>query len=67
LVGARTLRREREMGSVAAGKLANLVVLDRNPLESLANMRSVVLTVKRGRDYPRADYRPIGPEEMKDD
>jgi imidazolonepropionase-like amidohydrolase len=67
LVGARTLRQEREMGSVAAGKLANLVVLDRNPLESLANMRSVVLTVKRGRAYPRADYRPIGPEEMKDD
>lgn len=67
LVGARTVRQERQMGSVAAGKLANLVVLDKNPLTSLANMRSVVLTVKRGREYPRSDYRPIGPEEMKDD
>jgi imidazolonepropionase-like amidohydrolase len=57
LTGARTMRLEREMGSVAPGKLANLVVLARNPLDSLGNLRSVVLTVKRGREYPRGDYR----------
>lgn len=67
LIGARTIRQEREMGSVTPGKLANLVVLDKDPLGSLANLRSVVLTVKRGKQYRRSDYRPIGPEEMKDD
>ena len=67
LTGARTLRQDRETGSIAVGKRADLVVLERNPLESLANMRSVILTVKDGREYRRADYRPIAPEEMKDD
>ncbi|MBV9930301.1 MAG: amidohydrolase family protein [Alphaproteobacteria bacterium] len=56
LIGARTMRLEREMGSIAPGKLANLVVLARNPLDDLANLRSVVLTVKRGRDYPRGEF-----------
>jgi imidazolonepropionase-like amidohydrolase len=67
LTGARTMGEEREMGSVAPGKLADLVVLARDPLASLANVRSVVLTVKRGREYRRADYRPIAAGEMKDD
>jgi imidazolonepropionase-like amidohydrolase len=67
LTGARTLRQDRETGSIAVGKRADLVVLEKNPLESLANMRSVTLTVKDGREYRRADYRPIAPEEMKDD
>jgi imidazolonepropionase-like amidohydrolase len=58
LNGARTMRLESEMGSLARGKLANLVVLARDPLASLANLRSVVLTVKRGREYSRSDYRP---------
>jgi imidazolonepropionase-like amidohydrolase len=61
LTGARTMRREREMGSVAAGKLANLVVLARNPLDGLANLRSTLLTVKRGREYPRADFEGTTP------
>jgi imidazolonepropionase-like amidohydrolase len=67
LTGARAAGRERDMGSVAPGKLANFVVLARDPTQSLANLRSVVLTVKRGRDYPRSDYRPIAPGEMNDD
>ncbi|MEA3061404.1 MAG: hypothetical protein QOJ94_1185 [Sphingomonadales bacterium] len=67
LTGARAAGRERDMGSVASGKLANLVVLARDPAESLANLRSVVMIVKRGREYRRSDYRPIAPGEMNDD
>jgi hypothetical protein len=37
-----------------------MVVLSANPLEDVRNMRSVVMTVKRGRPYLRADYRPAG-------
>jgi imidazolonepropionase-like amidohydrolase len=58
LTGARAMGQERERGSVAAGKLADLVVLERSPLDGIANVRSVVLTVKNGREYPRGDYRP---------
>jgi imidazolonepropionase-like amidohydrolase len=41
---------------VAAGKLANLVIVARNPLDDITALREVVLTVKRGRAYPRSDY-----------
>jgi imidazolonepropionase-like amidohydrolase len=58
MIGAKAMGAEDEMGIVARGKLANFVVLSANPLDDLRNMRSIVLTVKRGRVYPRADYRP---------
>src|SRR3546814_6933096 len=67
LIGAMTIGKAGEMGTVEAGKLANLVVLERNPLDDLGNLRSVVFTVKRGRRFDRADYRPISPEEIPDD
>jgi len=67
LTGARAAGQERDMGSVAPGKLANLVVLAQDPTAGLANLRSVVMTVKRGREYRRSDYKPIAPGEMKDD
>jgi imidazolonepropionase-like amidohydrolase len=46
------------MGTITPGKLANMVVLSANPLEDVRNMRSVVLTVKRGREFPRSNYGP---------
>jgi imidazolonepropionase-like amidohydrolase len=56
--GAKAMGAEAEMGTVAAGKLANLVVLAANPLTDVRNLRTVVTTVKRGRAFSRADYRP---------
>jgi imidazolonepropionase-like amidohydrolase len=58
LTGAEAIGRQRDMGSVEPGKLANLAVLARNPLDDVRNLRSVVLTVKRGRRFARADYLP---------
>ena len=57
ITGARAMGEEKEMGSIEAGKLANMVVLARNPLEDVRNFRTVVLTVKRGRKFPRGDFR----------
>ena len=67
LVGARTIGREKDMGSIEPGKLANLVVVEKNPLESIANLRSVRFTVKMGRRYDRTDYRPISRDEIPAD
>lgn len=66
LIGARAIGQERVMGTVAPGKLANLVVLAKNPLEDIANLNSIVFTIKRGRRFDRADYRPVTPQEMPD-
>ncbi len=63
LIGARAAGQEKQMGTLEGGKLANIVFLSKNPLADIANMKSVVLTVKRGKEYARADYKPITKDE----
>ena len=46
---ARALHREWEFGTVAPGKRADLLLLKRNPLEDLANLRAIDTVVLRGR------------------
>ncbi len=53
---AEALGKQAEFGTLEAGKLANMVFLQRDPLLDIANVRSVVLTVKRGHQYARQDY-----------
>jgi imidazolonepropionase-like amidohydrolase len=55
--GAKAMGESNDMGTLEPGKLANMVVLDRNPLNDVRNFRSVVLTVKRGRPFPRPETR----------
>ena len=59
LVSARAAGQERDMGSIAPGKLANMIVLAKNPLDGLANLKTVVFTVKRGRTFARTDFVPL--------
>ncbi|MDI1461614.1 amidohydrolase family protein [Catellatospora sp. KI3] len=56
LVGAMSMGAADRMGTVEAGKLANLVVLAADPVADLESIRTVEFTVKRGRRYYRADY-----------
>ncbi len=65
LAGAKSMGQEKDMGTIATGKLANLVVLSRDPVRDISNMRSVTMTVKRGQVFARDDYRPITAEEIK--
>jgi imidazolonepropionase-like amidohydrolase len=37
-----------ELGTVEAGKIADLIVVDGNPLDDLANLQNVQLVIKEG-------------------
>jgi hypothetical protein len=54
---AEALGKQKEFGTLEAGKLANMVFVQRDPLQDIGNLRSVVLTVKRGHEFARADYK----------
>ena len=58
LGGALSVTQDPDFGAIAAGKLANLVFLSKDPSADIKGLRSVVLTVKRGVDHRRADYDP---------
>ena len=66
LIGARAAGQERDMGSIEPGKLANMVVLARNPLVDLKNLQSVVMTVKRGHVFPRSAFVPLTKADITD-
>ena len=51
LVPARVMKIENEVGTVAAGKRADLIILDANPLENISNIRSVKTVITSGRVY----------------
>ena len=60
LNGARTLGLEKQIGSLEAGKLADLVVLDADPLQDIRNTHSVRLTLVNGRLYDALSMNEIG-------
>ena len=58
--GARYIGMDADIGSIEKGKLADLVVLDRNPLDNIRNSESVNLIVLNGRVYDAKTLNEVG-------
>jgi hypothetical protein len=65
LSGAQSLGLDGDLGSLEAGKLADLVVLDKNPLDSLRNTNSIKYVMKNGRLYDGNTLDEIWPRQRK--
>jgi adenine deaminase len=64
-VGAQAVGLEKAVGTIEPGKIANMVILDKDPTADIANVRSVYMVVKRGIRYLRSSYKPASAEDLK--
>ena len=65
IFGAQALGFEKDLGSITAGKLADILVLDRNPLENIRNTNSLRYVMKNGLLYNAETLDQIWPVEKK--
>jgi imidazolonepropionase-like amidohydrolase len=61
IVPARAMKLDRDTGTIEAGKRADVIVLDGNPLESISNIRKVRTVFANGRMFdPAPLWRSVG-------
>lgn len=65
LNGAKYLGMETEIGSIKAGKLADLIIMDKNPLENIQHSETVRYTMINGRLFDCETMHEIGGEQER--
>jgi len=63
IYGAESIGLAQDLGSVEAGKLADILVLDGNPLDDIANTNTIRYVMKNGRMYEGDSLNEIWPRQ----